>query len=157
MKPAVRSSVVVLAITVLAACATTSTGPITRTPAPQRATDAVVVAATVDMTPLREAAGSLGVSPGFRGCIDAAAGAAAAQACIDAELQHQQSRIDAALASRRGQSKSNGDVDAIQAQWRSERDRLCGPDAPGVPAAPRMQAGICKLEATAARADVLAR
>lgn len=155
MKPAVRPSVLMLAIALLAACATTSTGPITRTTPPQRATGAV--AGAVDMTPLREAARSLGVSPAFRGCVDAAAGAAAAQACIDAELQHQQSRIDAALAARRGQSKSNGDVDDIQAQWRSERDRICGPDAPGVPAAPRMQAGICKLEATAARADVLAR
>lgn len=155
MKPAVRSSVAMLAIAQLAACATTSTGPTARTPMPQRA--AGTAAVTVDMTPLREAARGLGVSPAFRGCVETAAGAAAAQACIDAELRHQHSRIDAALAARRGQSKSNGDVDDIQAQWRSERDRICGPDAPGVPAAPRMQAGICKLEATAARADVLAR
>lgn len=155
MVPA-RSLVAALTALSLAACTTAperSTASTAATPARGPAT-----AATVDMGLLRAAGNGLGLRPGFRACVEAAAGAGAAtQACIEAELQHQQARIDTALAARRGRSISNGDVDAVQAQWRSERDRICGADAPGLPVTQRVRAGICRLEATAARADVLAR
>lgn len=140
----------------LAACATTPT----RSPAPAATAPTRTGAAgeAIDIAMVRAAATGLGVRPTFRSCVESAGGAAVpTQACIDAELQHQQARIDAALGERRGRSTSNGDVDAIQQQWRAERDRICGPDGPGVPATQRLQAGICRLEATAARADVLAR
>lgn len=152
----VRSLALALSVSSLAACATA--------PAPSTASVASPAqrgpasGETVDIAIVRAAASGLGVRPAFRACVQSAAGVATAtQACIDAELQHQQARIDAALAERRGRSTSNGDVDAIQAQWRAERDRICGPDAAGVAIAQRVQAGVCKLEATAARADVLAR
>lgn len=133
-------------------------------PAPGRATPPVVDPASdtrdvVDVASLREASRRLaGVRPAFRACIDTAGGdATAMQACIQSEMQYQQSRLDGALAARRGRSSSNGNLDEIQAQWASERDRLCGSDAPGVPMTKRLEAGICRLDITAARADVLAR
>lgn len=155
--PPFRSFAAVLTVFALAGCATPSARPpSSATTAPQRS--GPVSGPTVDIGSLRAAGAGLGVRPAFRSCVDAAGGdAAAIQRCIDTELQHQHSRVDAALAARRGRSNSNGDVDAVQAQWRSERDRMCGPDAPGVPAAQRVRAGICRLEATAARADVLSR
>lgn len=140
----------------LVACATTP-APSTK-PASTVVQRGPVAGDTVDMGLVRNAGSGLGVRPEFRTCVTKASGAAAAtQACVDAELQHQQSRIDAALVARRGRSTSNGDPDVVQQQWRTERDRICGSDAPGVPPAQRVRAGICKLEATAARADVLAR
>lgn len=154
MQPVSRLAVVTALV--LAGCATTPvrTAPPVATASP----NGPVAGERIDVGPVRAAGSGLGVRPGFRACVDAAGGGAAAtQACIDAELQHQQARIDAALAARRGRSTSNGDADAVQAQWRAERDRICGADAPGVPPAQRVQAGVCKLEATAARADVLAR
>lgn len=156
MNPVLRSSCGALAVLMLAACAAQPARP---TPPATVGTPAgASTAVAIDIGLLREAARDPGVRPAFGACIEAAAGAAAAsQACIDAELQYQQTRIDAALVARRGRSTSNGDVDAIQAQWRTERDRMCGSDAPGVPVALRVQAGVCKLEATAARADVLSR
>ncbi|TCZ85388.1 lysozyme inhibitor LprI family protein [Lysobacter sp. N42] len=139
----------------LAACASSPTRSTSTGPA---ATGAAATVPAVDVARVKDAARGLGVRPAFGNCVDAAQGTASATlACIDAELQHQQARIDAALASRRALSTSNGDVAAIQAQWRAERDRVCGADDAGVPAAQRIQAGICRLEATAARADVLAR
>jgi hypothetical protein len=155
MTPAVRWSIVGIAVSMLVSCATAPSASTAASPSPARDVAAVD---RIDMAPLRDAARGLGVRPAFRTCIEGAAGAGpAAVACIDAELQHQQARIDAALAARRGQSTSNGDVDAIQAQWRTERDRICGADGAGVPVTQRVQAGLCRLEATAARADVLAR
>lgn len=155
MQPA-RSLAAALIALSLAGCATAPRQSTASAAAPPQR--APVANETIDMGLVRTAGSGLGVRPAFRACVETAAGAATAtQACIDAELQHQQSRIDTALASRRGRSTSNGDVDAVQAQWRNERDRMCGPDTPGVPAAQRVQAGICRLEATAARADVLAR
>lgn len=153
----IRHAAAILVSLTLAGCAATATRPTAPTAAAVR-THPVPATGTIDPALVRSAGTGLGVRPAFRACVDAAAGAAAAtHACIGAELQHQQSRIDAALASRRGRSTSNGDVDAIQAQWRTERDRICGSDAPGVPTSQRIQAGVCRLEATAARADVLAR
>ena len=155
MEP-IRSLAAALVALSLAGCATTPTRSTASGAAPPQRSPAA--SERIDMGLVRTAGNGLGVRPAFRTCVETAAGAATAtQACIDAELQHQQSRIDTALVSRRGRSTSNGDVDAVQAQWRSERDRICGPDAPGVPAAQRVQAGVCRLEATAARADVLAR
>ena len=140
----------------LAACATAPTRP--AAPVASGPTPASSGGETVDLALVRTAASGLGVRAQFRSCIDAAAAdAAATQACIDGELAHQDARIEQALAARRVRSTSNGDVDAAQAQWRTERDRICGPGSPGLPAAQRVQAGICRLEATAARADVLAR
>ena len=139
----------------LSACATAPTVSTSSTRVPARGTPA---APEVDVALVRDAARGLGLRPGYRGCVDAAAGVATAtQACIDAEIDYQQSRIDAALATRRGNSTSNGDVDEIQSQWRIERDRICGASGEGVSPAQRVQAAICRLEATAARADVLAR
>lgn len=152
---AIRPLTAMLLALGLTACATAPTASTTSMRTPARGGPA---APEVDVALVREAARGLGLRPGYRACVDAAAGAAAGtHACIEAELQYQQSRIDAALAARRGHSTSNGDVDAIQAQWRGERDRICGPDGAGVPPAQRVQAGICRLEATAARADVLSR
>lgn len=151
-----RSLAAVVTVLSLVACAT-SPAPTTK-PTSTAMQRGPAVNDTVDMGLVRNAGSGLGVRPEFRACVTRAAGAAAAtQACVDAELQHQQSRIDAALVARRGRSTSNGDPDAVQQQWRTERDRICGADAPGLPPAQRVRAGICKLEATAARADVLAR
>lgn len=150
-----RSLAAALTVLALAGCATPPARPPTSAATtPQRGPEA---GRTVDIGALRAAGAGLGLRPAFRSCVDAAGGDAAIQQCIDTELQHQHARVDAALASRRGRSNSNGDVDAVQAQWRSERDRMCGPDGPGVPAPQRVRAGICRLEATAARADVLSR
>lgn len=155
--PPLRSLAAALTVLALAGCATPPVRPpVSTTPAPQRSGPGT--GQTVDIGPLRAAGAALGVRPAFRGCVDVAGGdAAAIQRCIDTELQHQHARVDTALEARRGRSTSNGDLDAVQAQWRSERDRMCGPDAPGVPPAQRVRAGICRLEATAARADALAR
>lgn len=140
----------------LAGCVTTPVQPVS-TIAPS-APPAGPAGETIDIALVRTAGNGLGMRAQFRACIEAAAAdAAATQACIDGELAHQEARIEQALAARRVRSSSNGDVDAVQSQWRTERDRICGPATAYVPATQRVQAGICRLEATAARADVLAR
>lgn len=152
---AFRPAATILIALSIVACAATPTR--IASPAAPTAQDAIPVA-TIDAARVRDAAREFGVRTAFRSCVDAAAGTAAAmQACIDTELQYQQSRIDAALASRGGPSGSNGDPAAAQAQWRAERDRICRPDGAAVAATQRIEAGRCKLEATAARASVLAR
>lgn len=96
-----------------------------------------------------------GVRPAFRTCVEAAGGAVAAtHACIEAEMQFQQQRLDGAIAARRARG-AGAQLDTVQSQWSLERDRLCSPADGGDLA--RIRAAICRLEATAARADVLGR
>lgn len=136
----------------LAACATTpGTGA-----APEIASPSIDAAASgIAAAELREVLRpAVGARPEFRACVGEAESAPAAQQCIGAEMQFQQGRLDAALASRRAKG---GNVDAVQAQWLLERDRLCGNGAAAASEVQRIRSGICQLEATAARADALAR
>lgn len=140
----------------LAGCASTGPGP-SRPALP--AASGPSGGAAMEAAQLREATrGVGGVRPAFHACIGAAAARApAVQACIASEMEHQQSRLEAGLAARRQHSNSNGSVDEAQAQWAAERDRLCGSDGPSVAPLQRVRAGVCRLEITAARADVLSR
>lgn len=150
---AIRSALVPVLALSLTACATAPA----RTTPPASAARVVASAKAIDTAAVRDAARRLGARPAFGACVDAAAGAGlATHGCIEAELRFQESRLQAAVAARRGPA-SNGDPDAVQAQWLAERDHLCGADNAGAAIAERVAAGLCRLEATVARADVLAR
>ena len=151
-----RIVALVLLVLALAACATPGVQP---APPEAPATEADAGARGAMDARLGDVARALrGVRPAFQACVQAAGRRAGPlRACVDAEFQHQQARLDAALAARRGASRSNGDFDAIQAQWASERERLCGADGPGASSARNVESAMCRLELTVARADALSR
>lgn len=127
----------------------------TEAPAP-RMVAPVREAITAPTGAIREAVRQVdGVRPAFRTCVEAAGGAVAAtQGCIDAEMQFQQQRLERGIAARRARG-AGGQLDTVQSQWSLERGRLCSPADAGDVAG--IRSAVCRLEATAARADVLAR
>lgn len=100
-----------------------------------------------------------GLRPSYAACIGRADGVIpATQACIDAETNYQQARLERALAeAERTRPKHAATLRYQQAAWQADTDANCAWDASTEGQQQRIEANMCSLRAIAARAHTLSR